>query len=203
MVATLSPLASPALARSADTPRLRAANDSTTVSIPRLMLKEVSPINDAVARAAQVLNEPVVLPGGVVAAVEAPSAQALAEATPRRFRWARNVLLGAGVSFMDAGISTMRPLRFVWDNLQVVGQAIIYLALPLIPSFMLLSYVPRLAQAFSLTTPLGAIYLLGLYISSAFLLLLASFSASFCWRGGLKLMDHFAKAGEEAFPPSK
>lgn len=201
MVATALPLAPTSASRpgSAVSPlALRAANDGA-LSVPSLMVRSAPAVDDAVLKATRALSEPLVLPEGVSLAVEAPVAVE-APAEPRRFRWARNVLLGAGVSFMDSGISTLKPLRFVWDNLPVVAQAIIYMALPLIPSFMLLSYVPNLATTFSLHTPIGALYLLGLYVSSAFFLMLASFSAGFCWRGGLKLMDHFAQAGEEAFP---
>lgn len=185
-------------------PHLYSVGDAQLMSTPRLMLKEAPAVDDAVAKAALALQDPLSSPS--LPSVEGDAAVAVAlpvEAAPRRFRWARNVLLGAGVSFMDAGIAALQPLRFVWDNLPVVGLAIIYMALPLLPSFLLLAYVPSLAQTFSLLTPVGAIYFLGLYISSAFLLLAASFTSRFFWRGGLKLMDHFAQAGEQAFPSSK
>ncbi len=178
-------------------PALRLAVSNDIPSLPKLMVQEVPAINDdAVAKAVLALAQP--------SETSAPALEAVAvQATPRRFRWARNVLLGASVSFVDAGIAALKPLKFVWDNLPVVAQAIIYMALPLIPSFMLLAYLPALAEAFSPRTPIGALYLVGLYISSAFLLLLGAFSTSFCWRSGLRLMDHFARAGEEAFPRTK
>lgn len=119
---------------------------------------------------------------------------------PRRWRWARNVLLGASLSFADAGLAALSPMGFVWRNIQILAIAGIYMALPLLTSLMLLNYVPNLVDAFSPKTPLGLVYLLGLYVSSAFLLMLGSFSIGFLWRGGIRLMDHFAAKGARAFP---
>jgi len=177
-------------------PVLRVVSSDGLRSVPSLLGEEVEIGDDAVAKATHALREDV----GVGAPVHELPLLAATPLPTRRVRWVRNVLLGAGVSFADAGLSALKPLKFVWDNLPVVGQAIIYMALPLIPSFMLLSYVPALAEAFSPRTPIGALYMVGLYISSAFVLMLGAFTAGFCWRGGIRLMDHFAQAGEDAFP---
>lgn len=122
-------------------------------------------------------------------------------ARPRRLWWGRNVVLGAGLSFADAGVMALSPVAFVWRHLNVIAQAAFYLALPLLVSFWLLDRLPGLAQAYHPGTPWGSVYLLGLYISASFLLMLGAFTTGFVFRGALRLMDHFARRGEEAFPP--
>ena len=119
-----------------------------------------------------------------------------------RWRWARNVALGAGLSFADAGAAALEPVAFVWRHAQVLAQATVYLALPLIAGLMLIHHVPALSQAYALTTPAGATYLAGLYVASAFVMMLATFVGRFAWREAARAMDRFARRGEEAFPAS-
>ena len=123
-----------------------------------------------------------------------------APAAPSRLRWSRNVVLGASLSFADAGIVALRPVRFVWQHMHTVGLAAIYFMLPMVASLSLLSMSPTLAAYCKAGSVTGTLYLLGLYLSSAALLMLAAFSGSFFWRGSVRLMDHFARRGEEAFP---
>lgn len=118
----------------------------------------------------------------------------------RRFRWARNVFLGASLSFADAGLLALRPVNFVWQHAHTIAQAAIYLLLPALISVWLLDTFPVLAEFCKTQTALGVTYLLGLYASSAVLLMLGAFSAGFLWRGAVRLMDHFARRGDEAFP---
>lgn len=119
---------------------------------------------------------------------------------PRRFRWARNVLLGASLSFADAGLIALRPVGFVWKNVHVIALAATYLLLPLALSLFMLDTFPRLAEFCKTATVMGLIYFSGLYVSSAVLLMLGAFSGGFLFRGSVRLMDHFARRGEEAFP---
>ena len=134
---------------------------------------------------------------------DAPATEGSVEpekAVSSRVRWARNVVLGASLSFADAGILALNPVRFVWQHMHTVGLAAIYLMLPMAVSLGFLSLFPSLAAYCKAGTVSGSLYLMGLYISSATVLMLGAFSAGFFWRGSSRLMDHFARRGEEAFP---
>lgn len=122
------------------------------------------------------------------------------ESAPRRFRWVRNMLLGASVSFADASVIALNPVGFVWKNVHTIALAAIYLLSPLTVSLFLLDTFPALANFCRTETFVGMLYLLGLYLSSAAMLMLGAFTAGFLGRSTLRLMDHFAKRGEEAFP---
>lgn len=136
----------------------------------------------------------------VIDADRAAASRSPAVPSPRRLRWWRSACLGASLAFADAALLALRPVGFLFRNLDVIAKATMYLALPLLPSFMALHYVPSLGSAYAPTTWPGAAYLVGLYVSCAFLLMLACFTASFCWRGAVRLMDGFAALGERAFP---
>ena len=122
------------------------------------------------------------------------------EGVPRRVRWFRNMLLGASLSFADAGVIALNPVGFVWKNAHTIALAGIYLLMPLLASLFLLDAFPVLAEFCKTETVVGMLYFGGLYLSSAALLMLGAFTAGFLGRGALRLMDHFARRGEEAFP---
>ncbi len=144
----------------------------------------------------------------VVPATAAPAVPVLEgkgvrlEGVPRRVRWFRNMLLGASLSFADAGVIALNPVGFVWKNAHTIALAGIYLLMPLLASLFLLDAFPVLAEFCKTETVVGMLYFGGLYLSSAALLMLGAFTAGFLGRGALRLMDHFARRGEEAFPKS-
>ena len=189
--------------------------------VPPLALQEVelpgSDARDVLARrrigSVPVMSEPVAVVDDrrlhavpVVPAVAAPTTAVLEgngvrqESVPRRARWVRNMLLGASLSFADAGVIALNPVGFVWKNAHTIALAGIYLLMPLLASLFLLDAFPVLAEFCKTETVVGMLYFAGLYLSSAALLMLGAFTAGFLGRGALRLMDHFARRGEEAFP---
>lgn len=192
--------------------------------VPPLALQEVEPpesdasvtIGDVLARrrigSVPVMSEPVAvvddrrLHAVAVVPAAAPATAALEgndvrqESVPRRARWVRNMLLGASLSFADAGVIALNPVGFVWKNAHTIALAGIYLLMPLLASLFLLDAFPVLAEFCKTETVVGMLYFAGLYLSSAALLMLGAFTTGFLGRGALRLMDHFARRGEEAFP---
>lgn len=118
----------------------------------------------------------------------------------RHALWSRNLFLGATLSFADASLATLTPVAFLWKNLTVVSLGLLYLSVPLVPSLALLYHVPALGQAYAPNTLVGGLYLVGLYVSSAVVLMAAALTAGFVWRGSVRLLNHFANAGAKAFP---
>ena len=118
-----------------------------------------------------------------------------------RLRRARNVALGACVAFCDAAAEVLAPVGFLWRHAQVVGLGLIYLSVPMAAALGLLVKVPSLGQAYAPNTLPGLIFLVGLYVSCAFAMVLGVVSARFVHRQARGLAAQLARQGEAAFPP--
>ena len=118
----------------------------------------------------------------------------------RHALWSRNLFLGATLSFADASLSALSPVAFLWRNLSVVSLGLLYLSIPLVPSLALLYHVPALGQAYAPNTLVGGVYLVGLYLSCSVVLMATALTSGFIWRGTVRLMNHFARTGAQAFP---
>ena len=112
----------------------------------------------------------------------------------------RNLFLGASLTFADESLSALTPVEFLWKNMAVVSQGLLYLSLPLVPSLALLYHVEPLGRAYAPNTLSGGLYLVGLYISCAVVMMASCLAARFLWQGAVRLSRRFARKGAQAFP---
>lgn len=117
-----------------------------------------------------------------------------------RLRQARNLGLGSCVAFCDAALEILSPVGFLWRHAQVVGLGLLYLLVPLAAALGLLARVPSLGQAYAPTTLPGLIFLVGLYVSCAFAMVLGVVALRFAHRQARGLAAQLARKGESAFP---
>lgn len=116
------------------------------------------------------------------------------------FMWVRNVFVGASILFVDASIKAFKPVAFIWENMNLVAQAVFVLTIPLLLTLMMLYHVPQVGQYYVSGTLQGGIYLLALYVTSSTLLLFGRFSSVFLFKGLVKLLHRFASYGAAHYP---
>lgn len=150
-------------------------------------------------RASAKRNAPVVSPGPLTS-LFMRGASLLPKPLEKAALFARNWFLGASLTFADESLSALTPVKFLWKNMAVVSQGLLYLSLPLIPSLAFLYHVEPLGRAYAPNTLSGGLYLVGLYISCAVVMMAGSLFARFVWKGLVKLSHRFARKGAQAFP---
>lgn len=170
--------------------QLNLTPSASTASVSRPAQKPASP-----SPAAHVTARP-----GWVSKLVNKTIHALPAPMARHALWFRNLFLGATLSFADASLSALSPVAFLWKNLPVVSLGLLYLSLPLVPSLALLYHVEPLGRAYAPNTLVGGLYLVGLYVSTAVVMMGLALASGFFWRGAVRLMNHFARTGAQAFP---
>lgn len=114
-------------------------------------------------------------------------------------RWAKHVMLGSGLAFMERVPDVLSPVAFVFANLITILIGLTYCALPAGMGLLLLSHSPALHDAFLVNGPMKVVYMGLLYITCGFVALVGAFALRALALGLVRTLNGFAAKGQTAF----
>lgn len=114
-------------------------------------------------------------------------------------RWAKHVMLGSGLAFMERVPEVLSPVAFVFANLITIVIGLAYCALPAGMGLFLLNHSPALHDAFVVSGPMKVVYMGLLYITCGFAALVGAFALRALALGLVRTLNGFAAKGQTAF----
>lgn len=143
---------------------------------------------------ARAVAQPVKAPRGVVATVARVPGLVVEAGL-----WAKHVMLGSGLAFMERLPEVLNPVAFVFANLITILIGLAYCAIPAGMGLFLLGHFPALHDAFLVNGPMKVVYMGLLYITCGFVALVGAFALRALALGLVRTLNGFAQKGQTAF----